>query len=170
MYLIRDNSVDLIITSPPFLDKVNYKQDNWLRAWFLGIEEELNQLPLGIYSSLEEWKKFMVESIKEMIRVVKPGGRIVIEVGEVKYKNQIIYLEDIISQIVAENFSNVYVDEILINNQSFSKLSNCWRVENNKKGTNTNRCIVLKKYYHNFNIINIDYNRKIHYTKKLLNV
>jgi len=170
MYLIRDNSVDLIITSPPFLDKVNYKQDNWLRAWFLGVEEELNQIPLGIYSSLEEWKKFMVESIKEMIRVVKPGGRIVIEVGEVKYKNQIIYLEDIISQIVAENFSNVYVDEILINNQSFSKLSNCWRVENNKKGTNTNRCIVLKKYYHNFNIINIDYNKKIHYTKKLLNV
>lgn len=29
---IQDNSVDLIVTSPPFLDVVNYVGDNWLRC------------------------------------------------------------------------------------------------------------------------------------------
>ncbi|GIX40982.1 MAG: DNA methylase [Leptospiraceae bacterium] len=170
LYMIPDNSVDLIITSPPFLDKVNYKQDNWLRAWFIGVEEELNDLALGIYNSLEEWKEFMKNSIKEMIRIIKPGGRIVIEVGEVKYKKNTIFLEDVIMDIINNYFNNVYVDEILINKQMFTKLSNCWKIENNIKGTNTNRCIVLKKYYHTYKINPVSFNKKIKLTRKLLNI
>ncbi|MCX6141928.1 MAG: DNA methyltransferase, partial [Ignavibacteriales bacterium] len=37
---IRDNSVDLVVTSPPFLDTVNYAQDNWLRCWFNHIDHK----------------------------------------------------------------------------------------------------------------------------------
>ncbi len=32
------NSVALVVTSPPFLDVVDYKTDNWLRCWFSGID------------------------------------------------------------------------------------------------------------------------------------
>jgi hypothetical protein len=32
------NSVSLVVTSPPFLDVVQYAEDNWLRCWFLGID------------------------------------------------------------------------------------------------------------------------------------
>ena len=35
---ILDSSVALTVTSPPFLDIVNYETDNWLRCWFLGID------------------------------------------------------------------------------------------------------------------------------------
>lgn len=168
LYSIPDNYVDLIITSPPFLDKVNYKQDNWLRAWFIGVEKELMDLPLGIYSSLDDWLEFIKQSLEEMIRVLKPSGRIVLEVGEVKYKNQIIYLENEIAKIVQDYFYNVYIDEIFINIQNFSKLSHCWKVDNNKKGTNTNRCIVLKKYFHNYKINPIPMNKKISFSLKLL--
>jgi len=168
LYSIPDNYVDLIITSPPFLDKVNYKQDNWLRAWFIGVEKELMDLPLGIYSSLDDWLEFIKQSLEEMIRVLKPSGRIVLEVGEVKYKNQIIYLENEIAKIVQDCFYNVYIDEIFINIQNFSKLSHCWKVDNNKKGTNTNRCIVLKKYFHNYKINTIPMNKKISFSLKLL--
>ena len=35
---IDDNSVALAVTSPPFLDVVDYKGDNWLRCWFSGID------------------------------------------------------------------------------------------------------------------------------------
>ena len=34
----RPSSVDLVVTSPPFLDVVNYAGDNWLRCWFCGID------------------------------------------------------------------------------------------------------------------------------------
>jgi hypothetical protein len=38
---IAANSVALVVTSPPFLDVVQYATDNWLRCWFLGIESEI---------------------------------------------------------------------------------------------------------------------------------
>ncbi|MGQ4876561.1 MAG: site-specific DNA-methyltransferase, partial [Promethearchaeia archaeon] len=31
---ISDNSVQLTVSNPPFLDIVQYDKDNWLRCWF----------------------------------------------------------------------------------------------------------------------------------------
>jgi hypothetical protein len=33
----------------------------------------------------------------------------------------------------------------MVNDQEFTKTSNCWRVSNNAKGTNTNRIVVLRR-------------------------
>src|SRR5439155_1175529 len=35
---IPDDSVSLVVTSPPFLDVVDYAGDNWLRCWFIGVD------------------------------------------------------------------------------------------------------------------------------------
>ena len=37
---IADESVALVVTSPPFLDVVDYKADNWLRCWFNDIDPD----------------------------------------------------------------------------------------------------------------------------------
>ncbi|MDZ7625695.1 MAG: hypothetical protein U5J96_14790 [Ignavibacteriaceae bacterium] len=37
---IKSNSVQLTVTSPPFLDIVNYSEDNWLRCWFNNIDAD----------------------------------------------------------------------------------------------------------------------------------
>jgi hypothetical protein len=34
---------------------------------------------------------------------------------------------------------------VVINAQQFTKTANCWGVENNAKGTNTNRIVVFRK-------------------------
>ena len=34
---------------------------------------------------------------------------------------------------------------VMINNQKFTKTANCWGVDNLKKGTNTNRIVLLEK-------------------------
>ena len=34
---------------------------------------------------------------------------------------------------------------VLINEQKFTKTANCWGVSNNKKGTNSNRIVLLEK-------------------------
>ncbi len=34
---------------------------------------------------------------------------------------------------------------VLINDQKFTKTANCWGVENNSKGTNSNRVVVIRK-------------------------
>jgi len=35
--------------------------------------------------------------------------------------------------------------QVIINSQSFTKTSNCWGVDNNKRGTNSNRIVVFRK-------------------------
>ena len=39
---IATNSVSLVVTSPPFLDVVDYAGDNWLRCWFLGLGRQIH--------------------------------------------------------------------------------------------------------------------------------
>src|SRR4029079_15925564 len=41
---IPANSVSLVVTSPPFLNIVQYATDNWLRCWFVGIDADFVQL------------------------------------------------------------------------------------------------------------------------------
>ncbi len=144
---IETGSEDLIVTSPPFLDKVDYLQDNWMRAWFLGFEEHNENLNLSVYSDLAEWLRFMKDTILECGRTLKTGGRMVIEVGEVEYRKKIHHLEEeLLSLLPMKTEGGTLIgEEIFLNTQKFTKLSNCWEVENNTKGTNTNRCLVIKK-------------------------
>ncbi len=146
---IAKNSVDLIVTSPPFLDKVNYPLDNWMRAWFLGLEEELKLAPLMITSDMAKWLSFMKEVMREMGRVLRLGAHAVIEVGEVSIGRNHYKLEENLAACLPMKVDGgrLLVKEIFINQQSFSKLSNCWSVANNRKGTNTNRCLVLQKSF-----------------------
>ena len=83
----------------------------------------------------------MTEAMQEMRRIVKPGGHIAIEVGEVK-KGQ-IKMEELV--IEAGSRCGIKPSEIYLNMQNFTKTSHCWGIENNKAGTNTNRIVVFQK-------------------------
>lgn len=143
---LGNNSVDLIITSPPFLDKVDYLTDNWLEFWFTGINPRPLEHSLMMTSSLDEWRSFMRDVLRESLRVLCPNCFAVFEVGEIETDAGVIHLDQILAEEaerVRANDKVFRVEEILVNQQSFSKLSNCFQVENNRKGTNTNRLVVL---------------------------
>ncbi len=142
---IKDGSVNLVVTSPPFLNKVDYLTDNWMRSWFLGFE---NQDPkLTVTASLSEWSDFMRDSMREIGRVLAPGGRAVIEVGEVDVGGRDENLEESLLKDLPMKVDGGFLrgEELYINLQNFTKLANCWEVKNNLRGTNTNRCLVLLK-------------------------
>ncbi|MFN3638284.1 MAG: DNA methyltransferase [Chloroherpetonaceae bacterium] len=143
MSWIESETIDLVVTSPPFLDKVDYIKDNWLKAWFYGINEDSFKDALVQTRNLEEWKMFMRATLKELYRVVKENGTVVIEVGEVMYKNKMVNLDEIVAELGEEVGFTLYA--IFINKQRFTKLANCFGVANNEKGTNTNRCVVMVK-------------------------
>lgn len=147
MRSVATESVDLIVTSPPFLDKVDYLQDNWMRSWFLGLENEVDNIQLGLYSEASGWENFMKDAMLEMGRVLKPGARAVIEVGEVRTKKGILPLEDLLIGALPLDVEGgkIFAEEVYINTQRFTKLAHCWDVKNNTLGTNTNRCLVIQK-------------------------
>jgi DNA modification methylase len=136
---IQNESVQLIVTSPPFLDIVNYVGDNWLRNWFCQCKPEPGKL--WQLRKLEDWTAKMNASLKEMSRVLKPEGRIALEVGEVR-KGKLKLEEQI---ILAGQAAGLKVEYTLINSQTFTKTANCWGVRNNTRGTNSNRIVVFRK-------------------------
>lgn len=136
---IPNNSVALAVTSPPFLDVVNYAADNWLRCWFIGVDSA--KVALTVPKKLEDWQEAMKAVFQELHRVVRPGGYIAFEVGEVR-GGKIKLEEAAIPCGVAAGLEPILV---LINDQKFTKTANCWGVGNNSKGTNTNRVVAFRK-------------------------
>ncbi len=136
---IKDASIDLIITSPPFLDIVNYQGDNWLRCWFNHIDSEA--VSLWNIRRPEAWINAMTQVFLELKRVLKPGGHIAFEVGEVRGGK--LRMETLAAPAaIASGLVPIF---LLINDQEFTKTANCWGVSNQKKGTNTNRILLLQK-------------------------
>ena len=97
--------------------------------------------------AVEDWREFMRDVLSEMARVLKPRGRAVVEVGEVSSGKEMLNLDELVAEEarnVASGKKRLVVEEVLVNQQEFTKLSNCFNVENNRKGTNTNRLVVLQ--------------------------
>jgi hypothetical protein len=136
---IADASVHLVVTSPPFLDVVDYASDNYLRCWFCGIDG--NKIPITVIGSVEQWQDEMRKVFIELERVLTPGGCVALEVGEVKGGR--VRLEEVVLRAVASTRLEPLL--ILINDQKFTKTANCWGVQNNTKGTNTNRIVLMRK-------------------------
>jgi hypothetical protein len=139
MAQLADASVHLVVTSPPFLDVVQYAADNWLRCWFCGIDPA--SVPVTMARSVDAWQQAMVDVFVELQRVVRPGGRVAFEVGEVK--SGTVRLEEAVVPAAA---GVGFVPElVMINAQDFTKTANCWGIDNNRRGTNTNRIVVLRR-------------------------
>lgn len=79
--------------------------------------------------------------LAEQARVLKPGGYIAFEVGEVRRGK--VLLERLVWQAVDDlPFERLAV---MVNAQEFTKTANCWGVSNGASGTNTNRIVLLRR-------------------------
>jgi hypothetical protein len=138
-FALADASVNLVVTSPPFLNVVDYRGDNWLRCWFCGIDPE--GVNVTTPRRVDDWAEEMARVFRELARVLVMGGHVAFEVGEVN--GGTVCLEDVVLPCgVAAGLEPVLV---LIQDQEFTKTSHCWGVENRSKGTNTNRVVVFKR-------------------------
>ncbi len=136
---IDSSSIDLVVTSPPFLDVVQYRDDNWLRCWFAGID------PAGVlidqHRAVENWRTMVRSTLAELARVARPGGYVAFEVGEVR-NGRVLLEREVWDAAEGLPFERLFV---MVNQQEFTKTANCWGVTNNTKGTNTNRIVVLRR-------------------------
>lgn len=138
---IPGGSVSLTVTSPPFLDVVQYARDNWLRCWFNGIDAEQVAAGITMSHTVEDWSDVMRGVFTELFRITKRNGVVAFEVGEVR--NGKVRLEEHVVRLGTE--AGFRCEAIMINQQQFTKTANIWGVANNTKGTNSNRIVLFTK-------------------------
>jgi hypothetical protein len=136
---VPDESVSLVVTSPPFLDIVHYAQDNWLRCWFAGIDPAT--VEIAMHRTEAAWEAMVRSTLTELARVVRRNGHVAFEVGEVRGGKVLL------EQAVWRAAEGLPFDRlgVMVNQQEFTKTANCWGVDNNAKGTNTNRIVLLRR-------------------------
>jgi len=133
-----DGVVDLVITSPPFLDVIDYNDVNWVRQWFLGAEDS----PIGVFKDRSDYITFLRGVLKELHRVLSPNGTIVFEVGPVKKESRMVALVAEAAKGVFE-YSGLAVNDFT--GADVPKISRAMRGDGGKTSTMANHCVIFAK-------------------------
>lgn len=75
--------VDLILTSPPYLNAQTYAKDNWLRLWLLGYDYRDLQSDYLQTGSISRYEDKMKSVFIELSAMLKTGGRLICIAGDV---------------------------------------------------------------------------------------
>ena len=138
---LPSGGLQLTVTSPPFLDVVQYARDNWLRCWFNGLDAEAIGERITMAKTPEEWAGVISRVFVELYRLTAQDGWVAFEVGEVRRGE--IRLEEIVVPLGVN--AGFECGAVLINAQRFTKTANIWGVSNNRLGTNSNRIVLFRK-------------------------
>ena len=93
-------TVDAIITSPPYMNALDYARDNRLRMWFLGVRQfrafdrKLN--------TRDRFVHLMRGSLQKMSAMLRPGGLCVLVVGAARRKKVSVPNGQIVTSIALE--------------------------------------------------------------------
>src|SRR3989338_9024917 len=82
-----EEKFDLVVTSPPYFTAQSYAWDNWLREWLLGFDFKDVRKQTTQTASYEKYSLAMYEFLKEAYRVLKPGKRAFVIVGDVNKRS-----------------------------------------------------------------------------------
>ena len=78
------DNIDCVITSPPYMNALDYRRDNRLRLWFLG--EKFGEKADRTFKAISEFQKLMDKLARQLERKVRKGGHCVFVVGEQTFR------------------------------------------------------------------------------------
>jgi hypothetical protein len=78
---------DLILTSPPYMNALDYGRDNRLRLWFLGVDSAWN-LDQAVPRRVPAFAELMSQTARILKRALKPTGTTILVVGESQRSNR----------------------------------------------------------------------------------
>lgn len=146
--MLADNSVDMVITSPPYANTYDYYLYHKFRKRWLDIDVKFAQYnEIGSrreYSSLKkpatQWTADLKLCFNEMYRVMKKGGMAFIVIGDSVIKKELIKIDEVICGFMPEvgfEVCNVISSDLA----EHSRMFNPTFTQKNKK----EHLIILKK-------------------------
>ncbi len=111
---LENNSVDAVISSPPYYGALDYGRDNRLRLWFLGVED-YRQIDLKLTSNERVYVPEMTRAVGEALRLLKPGKCAVLVLGDYNRNGRTQDSATTLVQIVHHNYPRcASVDKLLV--------------------------------------------------------
>jgi SAM-dependent methyltransferase len=98
---INNETVDAVISSPPYFGALDYARDNRLRLWFLGCED-WKELDDSLTASNKVYMPQMSVCLREMERVLKPRGYCVLVLGDVERDGKTRRTAEILADLAVE--------------------------------------------------------------------
>lgn len=158
--LIEASSVDLIVTSPPYLKLIKYGKYNWIRLWLLGENsEEVDQqlklnrayeasksITLSDNLALDEYLDFMKELVIGWERILKEGALAVIVIGDVdNYKGGYLNLAETVWEYVKQYTTLQLVTIIKDEIEGNSKVTKIWGQDRKGEATKADKLLIISK-------------------------
>ncbi len=138
---IENNSIDLVVTSPPYFNLGTYAWNNWLRLWFLNYDYKEVRKNLVETGSKEKYRNFMKESFQELERVLNINSYCFVVVGDVKLKGNFINTAAFLAKVAKE--VGFKVEKII--NDTIPKSSKHFIYLKDNEGIKIDRILCLKK-------------------------
>lgn len=159
--LLKDESVDLIITSPPYLKLINYGKYNWIRLWMLDkdsqkVDERLkiksayaasNNIKLSDRLKKDEYLDFMSNIIIGWERVMKENSLAIVVIGDISnYYGHYLNLAEEVWTHSLEKGTNLTCQAIIEDEiRGSSKVTQIWGNQRKGQATKVDRILVLSK-------------------------
>lgn len=151
-----ENSVQLIITSPPYLKNINYGKYNWIRLWLLDKEVKEVDSNVSIYHktqkvkglkdnlTFENYAQYMQRLFDSWYEILKPKSYAFVVIGDIEEKN---LAQDTWQYIQGNGGCKLQLQAILEDTIEDNKEKKVTRIWGAKKGkaTKIDRILVLQK-------------------------
>jgi DNA modification methylase len=137
---INDESVDAIISSPPYFGALDYARDNRLRLWFLGCAE-WKELDASLTASKKVYLPQMAVCLKEMNRVLRPDRHCVLVLGDVEGDGELRRTAEILADLAINATDNHFVVETIYDDH----IPDERRSRRRTKTTKFERILIMRK-------------------------
>jgi hypothetical protein len=109
---IKDETVDVIISSPPYFGALDYARDNRLRLWFLGYKD-WKEIDESLTASKNVYTPQMSTCLKEMCRVLKSGKHCVLVLGDVERNGETRRTAELLANLATDVTQGGFVVETI---------------------------------------------------------
>ncbi|MBN2253052.1 MAG: DNA adenine methylase [Kosmotogaceae bacterium] len=109
---IKDEIVDVIISSPPYFGALDYARDNRLRLWFLGYKD-WKEIDESLTACKNVYVPQMSTCLKEMCRVLKSGKRCVLVLGDVERNGKTSHTAELLADLATDVTQGGFIVEAI---------------------------------------------------------
>ena len=134
----KKNSIDVIITSPPYMNALDYARDNRLRMWFLGCDKFKKYDKAT--NNMKKFVRLMEKSLRLFHCILKKNGKCILVIGQVRKSEKHINVAKIVTDLAINKIKRFECQEIVKDS-----IPDIRRARRYAQGTKKEWIIVLKR-------------------------